>query len=116
MTYEEIVSKTREGILAVDVSNIKGHFAIEINLTGEGEGAFYIELNNGVAAVEPYEYYDRDCKLIISGENYIKMCSGEIDPVKLFTTGKLKIIGNLQKALEISKIFESISKKDKKDK
>ncbi len=115
MTYEEIFEKTKEIILKNDASGIKGHFAFEIDIIGEGEGAFYIELKDGSVDIQPYEYYDRDCKLIISGENFLKMCEGSLDPVKAFTQGKLKIEGNIEKALEASKIFEKVkSKKNKK--
>ncbi len=117
MTYEEILEKTKKVVLANDLSDIKGHLALEVDITGEGEGAFYIELKDGKVSIEPYEYYDRDCKLIISGENFLKICDSSLDPVRAFTTGKLKIEGDIEKALEISRIFESVkSKKSNKSK
>ena len=73
MTYEEIFNTTKEIIMKSDVSKIGGHLAVQVDITGEGEGAFYIELKDGQLFVEPYEYYDRDCKFIISGENFIKL-------------------------------------------
>ncbi|MDE6132393.1 MAG: SCP2 sterol-binding domain-containing protein, partial [Oscillospiraceae bacterium] len=73
MTYEEIFEKSKKLILKNDASGIEGHLAVQVDITGEGEGAFYIELNDGKLAVEPYEYYDRDCKLIISGEDFLSV-------------------------------------------
>ena len=43
MTYEEIFAKSKEIIMKSDVSDIAGHLAVEIDIVGEGEGAFYIE-------------------------------------------------------------------------
>lgn len=111
MTYEEIFTQTKELILANDLSGIHENIAIQINIVGEGEGAFYIALKDGVVSVEPYEYYDRDCIFTISGENFLKICSGALNPVKAFTIGKLKIEGSIEKALAFSKIIEDVKKK-----
>lgn len=110
MTYEEIFNKTKEAISAADASGFKGHLAVEVNITGEGAGAFYIEIKDGKADAQPYEYYDRDCKLITTGENFLSIMDGSLDAVKAYTAGKLKVEGNIGKALEFSKIAESARK------
>ncbi|MDE5564474.1 MAG: SCP2 sterol-binding domain-containing protein [Oscillospiraceae bacterium] len=110
MTYEEIFAKTKELVLSHDVDGLEGNIAVQINIIGEGEGAFYIALKDGVVSVEPYEYYDRDCIFIVTGKDFLKMCEGTLNPVKAFTVGKLKIEGSIEKALEFSKIIEGIRK------
>lgn len=112
MTYEEIFTKFKEIIMKSDVSDIEGHLAVQIDIVGEGEGAFYIELLGGKLYVEPYEYYDRDCKFIVSGENFLRMADGSLDAVLAFTTGKLKVEGSIDKALEFKKIVEAVKKKE----
>lgn len=42
MTYEEIVAYTKSKMAEVDISGYKGHLAAQVNITGEGEGAFYV--------------------------------------------------------------------------
>lgn len=111
MTYEEIFSKSKDLILANDASGIGEHLAVEVDIVGEGAGAFYIELKDGNLFAEPYEYYDRDCKLIVSGEDFIKICDGSLDAVKAFTNGSLKIEGDIDKALKISEIFNAVKEK-----
>lgn len=111
MTYQEIFQKSKDIILDNDVSDIKEHLAIEVDIIGEGEGAFYIELKDGKIYMEPYDYHDNDCKLIITGDDFLDMCSGNLDPVKAFTNGKLKIKGNIDKALKASKIFNAVKSK-----
>ncbi|MBO5105244.1 MAG: SCP2 sterol-binding domain-containing protein [Ruminococcus sp.] len=113
MTYEEIFTKSKELILANEADGLEGHIAVQINIVGEGEGAFYIELKDGKVYVEPYEYYDRDCIFIVSGKDFIKMCEGKLDAVLAFTTGKLKVEGSIEKALEFNKIVKAVQKKNK---
>lgn len=110
MTYEEIFTKTRELIFSHNTDGLEGRIAVQINIVGEGEGAFYIALKDGIVSVEPYEYYDRDCIFIVSGKNFLKICEGTLSPVKAFTMGKLKIEGSIEKALEFSKIIDNIKK------
>lgn len=112
MTYEEIFARSKKLILKNDASGIEGHLAVEVDITGEGSGAFYIELNDGKIAVEPYEYYDRDCKLIISGEDFLNICGGTLDAVKAFTNGKLKVEGDIDKALQVSEIFNKVKEQN----
>ncbi|MDE5619476.1 MAG: SCP2 sterol-binding domain-containing protein [Ruminococcus sp.] len=113
MTYEEIFAKSKELILANEIEGLEGHIAVQINIKGEGEGAFYIELKDGKVYVEPYEYYDRDCIFIVSGKNFLKMCEGTLNPVVAFTTGKLKIDGSIDKALEFANLIKQVKENNK---
>ena len=99
-----------------DVSHLKGHLAVQVDITGEGEGAFYIELKDGELHVEPYEYYDRHVKLIASGKDFLKIARGELNAVAAYTTGRLHVEGDLGKALELQQIIEGIKKAEKKKK
>lgn len=101
MTYEEIFTKAKEIILKHDAGEVKEHFAFQFNITGEGEGAFYLEVKDGRLYVEPYEYFDRDAAFFCSGGTLLKILDGKMDPVAAFTIGKLKVEGNLDKALKL---------------
>lgn len=111
MTYEELVEKTREVYSMADASGIEGHVAYQFNITGEAEGAFYLEISDGQIHIEPYEYYDRDVLFVTTAENLIKIGLGELDPVWAFTTGKLKVEGNIDKALLLKGLSASIREK-----
>ena len=39
----------------VDASGVKGHLAVQADVYGEGEGAFYIEVKDGKVEVQPYK-------------------------------------------------------------
>lgn len=105
MTYEEIFEKFKNQFKDTDVSNVKEHLAYQFNITGEGEGSFYAEVKDGKLFIEPYEYFDRDAIFICSADNLFKIVSGELDPVKAFTFGKLKVEGNIDKALKIKELL-----------
>lgn len=106
MTYDSVVQTTRKKFLDTDVSSVPGTLAFQINLIGKVEGIFYIEIKDGQVHVEPYEYYDRNAILSINATNFIKLINGKLDPVLAFTTGKLKVDGDINAALELVKFIK----------
>ena len=105
MDFFQILNEVKETFMKSDVSDYKGHLALQVNMTGEGEGKFYAELNNGVLNVEPYEYFDRDVLFTIDSKDFLKLIHGNLDPIFAFTVGKLKVDGDLGKALEIQRLI-----------
>ena len=91
--------------MAADVSDIHEHLAYQFNIVGDAEGIFYVEVKDGKLYVEPYEYYDRDVLITISGDNLLKMLDGKLNPITAYTMGKLRVQGNLDAALEIVKFM-----------
>lgn len=106
MTFEDIVEKARSKAEKADVSGVN-FLAVQINIEGEGGGIFYIEVKDGKVDVQPYEYNDRSCAITINRDNFNKLIEGKLDPVLAFTTGKLKVDGDIGKALEFSKLIKS---------
>lgn len=107
MTYESIVEAARNKFSDVDVSSVNETMAFQINIEGKAvNGIFYIEIKDGNVNVEPYEYYDRNAILTINGTNFIKLINGKLDPVLAFTTGKLKVDGDMNAALEMIKFIK----------
>jgi len=105
MTFDEIVTKVRGIASGVNVAD-KGFLAVQVNLTGEGGGVFYVEVKDGRVNVEPYSYDNRDCEVTMSIDDFNKLVEGKLDPVFAFTTGKLKVNGDIGKALEFSKLIK----------
>ncbi|MGN0154682.1 MAG: SCP2 sterol-binding domain-containing protein [Lachnospiraceae bacterium] len=105
MTYEEVFEKFKNMLKDADVSKVEEHLAYQFNITGEGGGSFYAEVKDGQLFIEPYDYNDRDAAFICSADTLFKIVSGELDPVKAFTFGKLKVDGSIDKALKIQQLM-----------
>lgn len=105
MTFEELIENVRG---KMDKANLAGapFIAVQVNITGKNSGVFYIEIKDEKASVMPYEYIDRSCAFTIDQANFLKLIDGKLDPVIAYTTGKLKVDGDLGKALEFSKLLK----------
>lgn len=109
LTFEELLAKVRTAKDKLDVSGT-GFLAVQVNITGDNGGVFYIEIKDGKINVEPYEYNDRSCAITMNGENFCKLIEGKLDPVAAFTVGKLKVDGDVGKALEFSGLIKKATK------
>ena len=106
MTFQEYFQQVKGRFLGADISGVADPTRIQINLTGEAAGTFYVEIKGGKLSIEPYEYHDRDVELTISDQNFQKILDGKLDPVAAFTFGKLKAQGDLGRALELKKLLK----------
>lgn len=116
MTYEEMFADMKGRFAEADVSDITEHLAYQFNITGEAQGIFYVEVKEGSLYVEPYEYFDRDAMFICDADTLIKIAEGKLDPIMAVTLQKLKVEGNIDKALKFKDLVESQKKKKKKAK
>ena len=76
-----------------DATEVTGHLAVQFNVRGEGEGAFYIEIDKGRIFVMPYEYYDRDAVVYVDAETLFGVLSGELPISEQTCNGKMVIQG-----------------------
>ena len=111
MTYEKIVEFVGKNLKKTAAKKIENHVAVEFDIYGEGEGAFYVEVSEGAITVEPYEYYDRDAKVFITSEELVKIISGEKTPEESYEDGVLMIEGNIDAAQELMKLIKAPVKK-----
>lgn len=107
MTYADFFAEIKAKFMEADVSDITEHLAYQFNIEGEAEGIFYVEVKEGVLYVEPYEYFDRDAMFTCKAETLRKIASGKLDPVAAVTLRKLKVEGDIGKALRLKELIES---------
>ena len=107
MTYADMFSKVKGMLMGADVSGIHEHLSYQFNITGEAEGIFYAEVKEGRLYVEPYEYFDRDAMFTCTAETLFKIAEGKTDPILAVTLGKLKVEGNIEKALKLKDLLKS---------
>lgn len=105
MKRDTVVSKVRKAAEKADVSNID-FLAVQINLTDQDPGVFYVEVKDHKISVEPYDYHDRNCAISIASDDFNKLISGKLDPVAAFSAGKLKVDGDIGKAVEFSNLLK----------
>lgn len=108
MTFEEIVKTTKSKTEKLDVANYTGHLAAQMNITGEGEGAFYVEFADGKVSVEPYEYFDKDVLVVADAEKLTAVLEQKAGLDSVYTEGAA------EKVAELAELLKKVKKEVKK--
>lgn len=104
MTYEEVVRIARDAYEDADARNIFEHIAVQVNVTGEGSGIFYVEVAQRAICVEPYDYYDRDAILTMSSDTIVALANSKIRFKDAVEQGLIRIEGNADKVWRLSAV------------
>ena len=105
MTYEEVVMIAREAYENADARHIFEHIAVQVNVTGEGAGIFYIEVAERAVCVEPYDYYDRDGQLTLSADTVVALARGNIGLQEGLDRGLIQMEGNKEKIWRLAEVI-----------
>lgn len=97
MTYEDVIYMVRKVFENADARRVLEHVAIQVNVTGEGEGIFYVEIAERQVCVEPYDYFDRDCLLIMSSETVKDLCEKKYSLRESIESGLVQFYGDKRK-------------------
>ena len=111
MTFEEIVKQVEDVAKKLDAKKVKEHIVYEFDIIEEGHGALYFELINGRINVQPFEYYDRDLKIVATADLLTRILSGEEDPVAANEGGRIYVEGNSKDLIVLKDLLAGGSKK-----
>ena len=105
MTYEQIVEKVKKALKKVDASGVKGHLAVQVDVYGEGEGAFYIEVKDGKVDVQPYEYFDHDLRIRCTAGEIISIVEGKKKIIEEVAAQNIEALRNVARIDEFAELF-----------
>jgi len=104
MTYEKIFDDVKKAYSKAKKIKFQDNFAFQFNITGAGEGIFYVAYRGGELEVAPYDYVDRNATLYAAGENFIKLANGKFTLEQAVSSGLINVNGDYNLALELDKL------------
>ena len=107
ITYSMIIDRFKACIGTSALHGNHGRIVVQINITGEGKGAFYILVDDYKIEVEPYEYYDRDALVTIESSVLMDVISGQKKLDDAYDAGQIKVEGDLKALDLLRKIINS---------
>ena len=107
MTYEQIVEKVKKALNKVDASGVKGHLAVQVDVYGEGEGAFYIEVKDGKVDVQPYEYFDHDLRIRCTAGEIISIVEGKKKIIEEVAAQNIEALRNVARIDDFAELLSS---------
>lgn len=106
MKFEEIYNEVREVLERSDYTSFGvGLYSYEFDITGEGEGKFYLEIRNGTPQIQPYNYRNSTCVIVISSKYMLKLLHNQVAPIAVYSSGRLKIKGDVSAVFRLADVL-----------
>lgn len=84
----------------------------QFNVTGEEKGVWFLDLKNGAGSCgQGAAPCQPDAVLTMQSKNFTDMFAGKLKAAPAFMSGKLKISGDLQKAMKLEKLMKAMKSK-----
>ena len=78
----------------------------QFNITGEGGGDWYAEVKSETCKVEAGVHQNPTTTIKMDAADFVDMINGKLSAMQAFTSGKLKISGDIMKAQLITRLFK----------
>lgn len=114
-----------DGAIAMLFKKIENHITPEViektgaiyqfEVLGDEAGTWYLDLKNspGKAGKGCLPNITPDATLTMDSKDFFNMLSGQLKPANAFLTGKLKISGDMRKAMKMEKLMSALKNKAK---
>lgn len=102
MKFDEIYNEVKTILESHDYSSFGfGLYSYEFDITGEGEGKFYLEVRDGTVKIQPFDYRSSTCTMMINSKYLLRILRHQLTPTAAYSTGRLKIKGDVSAAFRL---------------
>ena len=77
----------------------------QFNISGEGGGDWYCVIKDATCTIDAGVHEKPVCTIKMADEDFLAMMGGKLPPMQAFTSGKLKIQGDVMKSQLLEKLF-----------
>ena len=102
-TVADIFQQMPDAFLADQAGGVEVVF--QYNITGDGGGRWHSTIAGGTCEVASGEHEAPTTTIIMAAPDFLALMGGTLNPMQAYTTGKLKIEGDLMKSQLIEKLF-----------
>jgi putative sterol carrier protein len=101
----EVLEAMPSAFLPDKAGNAKALF--QLNMTGDGGGQWVLDIANGQCHVrEEVAPRQPDVTLTMAASDFVALSRNELDAVRAFMTGKIKVSGNVGLVMQLLQWFE----------
>jgi NAD(P)-dependent dehydrogenase (short-subunit alcohol dehydrogenase family)/putative sterol carrier protein len=103
MTVSAVFEAMPEAFVAEAAEGIDVVF--QYRITGDGGGDWFCAVKNKTCEIQTGIHENPTCTLIIAAPDFLAMMGGSLPPMQAYTSGKLKIEGDIMKSQLIERLF-----------
>jgi putative sterol carrier protein len=104
-TIDDVIESYPDRFQPDQAEGVEG--IVQLNLTGEGGGHYYMLIEDQTLDIEEGEHDDPTVAVTTSADDWLKINNGQTNAMALMMQGKLKVSGSLPMATKFQSIFRS---------
>ena len=104
LTSEQVLKDLPNHFQAAAAKGIKTVYQLDV--TGEGGGQWYVEVDDGTCKVEPGVHPNPKVTLTLNAKDHVDLFTGKLNPQMAYMTGRLKLKGDMGMALKFGQLFK----------
>lgn len=104
LTVKSIFDRMPQAFLADKAAGVDVVF--QYRISGAGGGEWFVTIKDGSCAVEQGAHQKPTTTIMMSDEDFLALISRKLNAMQAFTSGKLKIEGDLMKSQLVEKLFK----------
>ncbi len=104
MTVKGVFDHLHEAFLPEKAAEVNVVF--QFRITGPGGGEWHATIKEGTCRVAEGKHEKPTTTIIMSDADFLDLVTGKLNAMKAFTSGKLKVKGDLMKSQLIEKVFK----------
>lgn len=104
------IFKAIEGFLSADLVQ-KVQAIYQFNVPGHSQEQWFLDMRNGSGSCGAGVASDADCTMTMKADDFHKVFSGQMKPTAAFMSGKMKISGDMGKAMKLESLMSKLKAK-----
>jgi putative sterol carrier protein len=104
LTIADLMSKMPSAFVPEKAQGLD--VTLQFKFTGSEPGDWYATIKDGKVEVQQGAHPSPKMTLTADSDDYIKLFTGQLDPMQAFMAGKLKLTGDLNLAMKMTQFFK----------
>jgi putative sterol carrier protein len=104
LTVADLMSKMPGAFVPEKAQGLEA--VLQFKFTGAEPGDWYAQIKEGKVDVQQGVHPSPKMTLTADSDDYIKLFTGQLDPMQAFMAGKLKLSGDLNLAMKMMQFFK----------
>lgn len=104
LTIVDLMSKMPSAFVPEKAAGLD--VVLQFVFSGNEPGEWYAEIKDGKVDVHQGKHPSPKMTLSADSDDYVKLFTGQLDPMAAFMAGKLKLAGDLNLAMKMTQFFK----------
>jgi putative sterol carrier protein len=101
---EKLIQFVKDSFISENSTGVNTR--IQVDLCGEGGGEWYMMIKEQSLDIQTGKAENADAEISISVDDFLGLLSGDLDPLRAFFSGRVRISGDQSAVIKLMSVFK----------